>query len=111
MNKDKGYVYLIGEWSNDKNHYKIGVTGGAIESRMKKLQTGNSNELAIVKYFQTKDYFKLEKLLHNHYFKNKIINEWFELNDDEVKSFLSVCEKYQKTIDYLLENNYFYKKQ
>lgn len=106
----KGYIYLISEWTNELNRYKIGVTSGSIENRMKKLQTGNSNELIICKYFQTKDYFKLEKMLHNHYHNRKIINEWFELNDDEVNDFSNVCEKYQNIINYLLENNYFYKK-
>ena len=43
-----GIVYLIGDYS--KNHcYKIGVTRGKLENRLKKLQTGNSGQL-FVKY-------------------------------------------------------------
>ena len=42
-----GYIYLIGEVGNP-NHYKIGLTRDKnIEKRLKKLQTGSSEELYI----------------------------------------------------------------
>ena len=51
-----GFIYLLGDW-NKEGVYKIGVTTGKIENRIKKLQTGNSGEIYIVDYF-------LHQLLH-----------------------------------------------
>ena len=45
----KGYVYLLGDFDKE-GAYKIGVTRGTIERRIKKLQTGNSGEIYIVDY-------------------------------------------------------------
>ena len=42
-----GYVYLLCE-NGDNELYKIGVTSGSIENRIKKLQTGNGNKLLCV---------------------------------------------------------------
>ena len=41
-----GYVYLLADGLND-GIYKIGVTTGSIENRIKKLQTGNAGEIYI----------------------------------------------------------------
>ena len=48
-----GFVYLLGDWGKEKT-YKIGVTRGKIEKRIKSLQTGNSGEIYIVDYFEKK---------------------------------------------------------
>ena len=47
-------------------------------------------------------------MLHNHFFKNRLIGEWFEMEDHEVINFIDTCKKLQNTIDFLLENNEFY---
>lgn len=103
------YVYLIGE-TNDSNKFKIGVTNGDIEKRIKKLQTGNSQELYIKSFYQTKYPFKLEKMLHRHFFKQKILNEWFLLNDEEIINFNEICEKYNQILLSLNNNPFFNKK-
>ena len=101
------YIYLINEL--DTKNYKIGVTKSKhIEYRKLKLQTGNPKELFVCKHFETKQPYKLERMLHNHYFKTRLVGEWFKMEDDEALCFITVCEKYQKMIDYLLENNEFY---
>lgn len=101
-----GYVYLINEWGS--NNYKIGVTkSNDIIKRKKKLQTGNSSELVICREFDTKTPFKLEKLLHKYYYGNNLINEWFELTDQQAIDFIQICEKYQMIIDYMVINNTF----
>ena len=39
--------------SGQDNTFKIGVTRGSIEKRIKKLQTGNSEEIFLVNYYET----------------------------------------------------------
>ena len=93
-----GKVYLIGELDNI-NRYKIGVSNKKkAEKRMNELQTGNPDELYIRYVFETEKPFKLENLLHRHYAKNNILNEWFELNEEEAKDFPNICQKYQNII-------------
>ena len=43
-----GCVYLLGDWDKE-NRYKIGVTRGDVDKRIKKLQTGNSGEIYLIK--------------------------------------------------------------
>lgn len=52
----KGFVYLINDWECE-GVYKIGVTRGTIEHRLKKLQTGNPDDLVICRYFHTEHPF------------------------------------------------------
>lgn len=102
-----GWVYLIGE-SDVPNHYKIGSTRAKdVSKRLKQLQTGNSSPLYILSSFETSKPFKLEKMLHNRFKSNNMINEWFELDKTIVGDFKNICEYYQKIIDSLNENPYF----
>lgn len=104
------FVYLIGE-SDNENVYKIGVTKKKdINERIKELQTGSSQPLYVKDYFETDYPYKLEKMLHRHYHNKNLLNEWFELNLDEVKSFKSTCNKYSLIIESLKENPFFNKK-
>lgn len=104
-----GYVYLITELDSEK-HYKIGVTKKAdIEARKKELQTGNSSELHILTYFKTQYPYKLEKLLHQKYANKNKINEWYELNEDEVLNFDKTCQQYEEILDSLKDNPFFNK--
>lgn len=103
----EGYIYLIGEMNNP-NIYKIGMTRNKnVEERMKKLQTGNSEELYIRYTFFSNHITKLEKMLHNYYKNQNSINEWFTITDEEANNFLNICQKYQRIIDSLKENPYF----
>ena len=91
----RGYVYLLGD-SERENVYKIGVTTGTIENRIKKLQTGNSGEIFIVNYFLSENPFFVEKWLHKQYYGNRVHGEWFEMSIEEKLCFLETCEKYEK---------------
>ena len=104
-----GLVYLLGDKSKECV-YKIGVTNGKIENRMKKLQTGNSGELYLIDTFDTNHPFVLEKMLHTKYFSYKETGEWYMLPDKEVINFTDTCKTLQKSIDALKEN-YFFKKK
>lgn len=107
MKNVNGYIYLIGE-QGEKNRYKIGFTRDKdIEKRMKKLQTGNSNELFIKHIFFSPQVTKLEKMLHFRYSNNHAINEWFEMSDNDVIDFPNVCSKYQQIIDSMSSNPFF----
>lgn len=102
-----GFVYLICDPKND--YYKIGVTTGSIENRIKKLQTGNGSELHIVSWFKSSYPFKLEKLLHAKFMTKRESGEWFNLDASEVLNFTKTCEETQKTVDLLMENPFFNK--
>lgn len=104
-----GTVYLLGD-SRKEGVYKIGVTMGKVENRIKKLQTGNSGEIYLVSFYQTDYPFVMEKMLHTKYFSNRALGEWFELSDEDVISFLDNCEKIQENINVLKENYFFNKK-
>lgn len=104
-----GKVYLLGD--RDRiDTYKIGVTNGSIEKRIKKLQTGNSGEIYEVCHYETKTPFILENFLHRKYGLSNILNEWFVLTPEEVKNFSDTCDKMQEQIDALKDNEFFKKK-
>ena len=102
-----GFVYLLGDWGKEKI-YKIGVTRGKIEKRIKSLQTGNSGEIYIVDYFETENPFFIEKRLHLIYNKERISKEkeWFELELEDVKKFKKHCEDIEKLIKTMKENHF-----
>lgn len=91
----KGYVYLLGD-SGKEGVFKIGVTRGTIERRIKKLQTGNSGEIYIVDYFQTDHPFFIEKWMHIKYGWKNVMNEWFEMDLEDMKNFKKNCQKFEK---------------
>lgn len=98
------FVYLIKE-DNNTNNYKIGVTKAHdINKRMKKLQTGNSSQLILADYYTTNNPFKLETVLHKYFANKHVLNEWFELSDDDVKNFHTICDKYEKIFQSLKDN-------
>lgn len=104
-----GSVYLLGD-SEKEGIFKIGVTRGDIQKRIKKLQTGNAGEIYLVSYYETEHPFLMEKMLHTKFFGDKVLNEWFSLTTEEVVAFKKSCEEIQKTID-ALKDNYFFKKK
>jgi hypothetical protein len=101
-----GWVYLIGQ-RDDPNKFKVGVTKGCVDKRLKKLQTGNAEELYAYKTFETDTPFTLEKMLHRHFFGKGMVGEWFYMNEDDIKKFLDTCKMYQESINSLKENPFF----
>lgn len=104
-----GYVYLLMTNNELGEVFKIGVSKNDPNLRLKSLQTGNSNKISLVKCYETDNYFKVEKMLHLKYNKERKSGEWFTLNNDSVLSFIDHCTKADTTITFLKENNYFYK--
>jgi hypothetical protein len=107
----KGYVYLLMEVdANGNERYKIGITKNNPEKRVKQLSTGNSNIISTINYYESANYKKIERLLHKKFLskKTETKNEWFNLTDDDIKNFISSCEKYDKNFQILQENNTLY---
>ena len=107
-----GYVYLIVELDERGfEKYKIGITKKNPDERVKKLRTGNSNQLFIIKKYESVNYKRIEKWLHNKYISQRTIskNEFFNLSDEQVSNFIENCKKIDQTINYMKENNPFYK--
>lgn len=102
-----GFVYLVCDPAKD--FYKIGVTKGKIEKRLKKLQTGNGTELFVVTWHQTDYPFRMEKLLHTRFKPKRENGEWFSLDASEVANFGNICDKMEETLSVLMQNPFFNK--
>ena len=102
------YVYLLCDSGLDIT-FKIGVTRGSIEKRIKKLQTGNGEEIFLVNYYETDYPFLIEKMMHQKHCSDKKMNEWFYLDSEGVNNFKKDCEEFEKTIESLKDNPFFKK--
>lgn len=98
-----GFVYLLGNFEQE-NVYKIGITRGKIENRIKQLQTGSSGEIYLINYYKTKYPFFIEKNFHMKYYPYQTIGEWFELTPDEVLNFKNNCVFFENNAKVLEEN-------
>lgn len=80
-----GYVYFI--VCVDAPKCKIGFTKGSIENRLRTLQTGCPNELAIIcAHPGTID---TERRLHERFSDSHIRGEWFRITD-ELRAYIVV---------------------
>jgi hypothetical protein len=68
------FIYLV----KCGNYYKIGLTKN-IKSRIKSLQTGASQKLQLIDFFETSQPQKDEKLLHDFLSRFHSTGEWFAL--------------------------------
>ena len=100
-----GYVYLIEDKNN--NCFKIGVTKGDPEKRLKKLQTGNPSKLEIKHLYKCEYPYRLESMLHSHYKSYNELNEWFSLENPN--DFLNKCAELNNVINSLKNNPFFSK--
>jgi RNA processing factor Prp31 len=78
---------------------------------LKKLKTGNSNELEVLKFYESENYKRIEKWFHMKYASRKTIakNEFFSLTDDQVINFIKDCKEIDSVINLMKEQNPFYK--
>ena len=97
------YVYLLGDSGQD-NTFKIGMTRGKIEKRIKQLQTGNGEEIYLVNSYETNCPFFIERLLHTKLFPKQKRNEWFNLDINDVVNFKLYCEEIEKQAEALKDN-------
>ena len=106
-----GYVYLLLQLDFEGNEsYKIGVTKRDVNIRVSELQTGNPNKISLHRKYESPNYLKVEKWLHKKYqTKTEAKNEWRTLTNEQVFSFHDDCKAADDNIQFLLENNSFYK--
>lgn len=84
-------VYIIS--IRESGLYKIGQTKN-IEKRLKQLQTGNPFEFLLIKFFETSKFKELDSALHKKFKKNKYKNEWYKLNDTELRDACYFSRKF-----------------
>ena len=93
-------VYLLEE-CGDYPRYKIGVTKGTPEKRVKGLQTGNPNKIIVAKTFPSEFNTMIESKLHRYYQSKRKEGEWFELDSEDVDNFINDCQQIHDVFDML----------
>ena len=97
------FIYLLGDAGQDDT-FKIGITRGKIEKRIKQLQTGNGEEIYLVNYYETDYPFFLERSLHLKFFPKQKKNEWFKLCVEDVVNFKKYCQEIENNVEALKDN-------
>lgn len=100
-----GTVYLLCDPST--NLFKIGMTRKSVTKRVDELQTGNSCEIHIVKVYKTNIPSFLESSLHHRFCGKQKLNEWYELDIEDIKRFEEYCKFYEDVAKVLQDNPYF----
>lgn len=105
-----GYVYLLLQVNDyGEEVYKIGVTKRDVETRIRELQTGNPNQISVLRVYESDNYLKVEQWMHRKHGASKTIakNEWRNLTNNQVISFLDDCKNADETIIILKKTNPF----
>ena len=97
------YVYLLGDAGQD-NVFKIGMTRGPVEKRIKQLQTGNGEQIYLVAFYETDFPFFIERLLHTKLFQKQKRGEWFYLDIEDMINFKKYCKEFENTAISLQDN-------
>jgi len=95
-------VYLLK--SDYTGYYKIGVSKNTAK-RVKQLLTGSSENISIVFTFESTIPYKVESALHNFFRQNRVNREWYNLSLEDEIEFPALCEKTEKNLKLVLENN------
>ena len=104
LEKFNFHLYLISDSKSDKGPVKIGYSHRP-PSRLKEIQTGNPNKLAIWGSISVKDKLvakAIEKIIHSHLKTNDLHahGEWFNIN---VKCGLEIMELFPDCRDDLFK--------
>jgi hypothetical protein len=95
------FIYLL---TNDFVQFKIGISKN-VKKRIKQLQTGNSQEINLIKYYKSEKYYKnIETALHNTFNHKKILNEWFKLDAIDIEQFEIICSKIEENLKFMNDN-------
>ena len=102
------YIYLIEHVDNHETLYKIGISKNS-KQRLKNLRTGNPGDMQILYEYKTNSARRIETVLHNQFSYCHVRGEFFRLSLDDVSKFLESCKKIDINIEFLKENNHFWK--
>lgn len=97
-------VYLL-KTEEENPKYKIGFTRRDISKRIKELKTGNSMEIALVSYFESRWGTKIESTLHHILKINHVSGEWYELDDKIINNFADECKSIHDSYELLEKCN------
>ena len=87
------------------------MTRSCVSKRIKELQTGNSCEIHLVKKFDTSIPSFIESSLHRHFMAKHSLNEWYNLELQDIIDFEETCNYYEKIAEAMNDNTFFkYKK-
>jgi len=106
-----GVIYLINAERTD--YYKIGITKGNANKRLKALQTGSVTKLVLVDFYKSDLHFNIETILHRLWKHKKFIvedfedlkGEWFKLEFNDVKEFGERCRRIEWNLNFLKESS------
>ena len=107
-----GYVYIILEVDVEGfERHKIGFSKNHPDKRAKQLQTGNSNKISVLTFYESVNYKKVEAWMHRKYSSQRTLadNEWFILTNEQVQTFNEDCKEIDARVKVLLASNPFYK--
>jgi hypothetical protein len=97
-----GVVYLL---TNNNDQYKIGITKYNAKKRIKSgLQTGNGDEIDVVKEFESEYNNKIELAMHRRYGTKRLKGEWFSLEQKDIQNFISECQVLHNNFKFLEES-------
>lgn len=92
-NKD-GYVYLIK--AKDYNFYKIGFSTN-VKRRLRDINASNPFEIEIIEIYKGLTAYDLEQSIHLKYNKDRIKNEWYKFNANQVNEIVKLINSHGST--------------
>ena len=101
-------IYLICAEINGEKLHKIGYTRRTVEQRIKEFKTGNASEFYIVESFRSEWGTKIESQLHRIYSHKKVKGEWFNLDQDDISTFINTCNIIHNNLKLISETNTYY---
>lgn len=102
------FVYLICAEFEGRRLYKIGYTRRSIEKRIKEIKTGNGSDIYLINYYKSVWGTKIESQLHKFYLSKKVNREWFDLTDEDLKSFNKKCNLIHNNMEIITNQNSYY---
>ena len=94
-----GIVYLM----KCGKHYKIGITGTNIDSRLSSIQTSNPIRVDLICSASISNYKMIEKILHHIFMPKRHRREWFNLNEKDVDFIRTLLLDGFRVIDNIIE--------
>jgi hypothetical protein len=101
-------VYLICSEFEGRRLYKIGYTKRPIEKRIKEIKTGNGSDIYLVESFKSIWGTKIEAQLHKFFKLKKVSGEWFDLTEDDIKTFTERCQLSHDMLELITTSNTYY---